>query len=287
MTTTYTPGQASKTRMIWAIVIVALVLIVLWNGFAVIPAGNVGVVLRFGAVNGEVGEGLHMLLPFVDQVEIISIQVQKFEDEFETFSKQQQNVYIKIAVNFTVDKNNIQNAYRQFGNLEKMTDKVVAPSVNQVIKSIIPNYPTDQIHLNRDKIRNEIKKRLNESLKEMAIEDAGGKEGKLFIPINYTDVNLVNIGFSKEYTDAIERKQVAEQEVLRAEYKRQEASKNKEIAQINAEGKKIEQQLVNQSLTPAILQNRWIEKWNGILPQVMSGTGSGVILNMTDFNKKP
>jgi regulator of protease activity HflC (stomatin/prohibitin superfamily) len=287
MTTTYTPGQASKTRMIWAIVIVALVLVVLWNGFAVIPAGNVGVVLRFGAVNGEVGEGLHMLLPFVDHVEIISIQVQKFEDEFETFSKQQQNVYIKIAVNFTVDKTNIQNAYRQFGNLEKMTDKVVAPSVNQVIKSIIPNYPTDQIHLNRDKIRNEIKKRLNESLKEMAIEDAGGKEGKLFIPINYTDVNLVNIGFSKEYTDAIERKQVAEQEVLRAEYKRQEASKNKEIAQINAEGKKIEQQLVNQSLTPAILQNRWIEKWNGILPQVMSGTGSGVILNMTDFNKKP
>lgn len=287
MTTTYTPGQAGKTRMIWVIAIIALFLIVMWNGFAVIPAGNVGVVLRFGAVNGEVGEGLHLLLPFIDQVEIISIQVQKFEDEFETFSKQQQNVYIKIAVNFTVDKNNIQNAYRQFGNLDMMKEKVVAPSVNQVIKSIIPNYPTDQIHLNRDKIRNEIKKRLNESLREMAVEDAGGKEDNLFIPINYTDVNLVNITFSKEYTDAIERKQVAEQEVLRAEYKRQEASKNKEIAQINAEAKKIEQQLVNQSLTPAILQNRWIEKWNGILPQVMSGTGSGVILNMTDFGKKP
>lgn len=287
MTTTYTPGQAGKTRMIWVIVIIALFLIVMWNGFVVIEAGNVGVVLRFGSVSGEVGEGLHLLLPFVDQVKVISIQVQKYESKFDTFSKQQQNVYITVAVNFTVDQSNIQNAYRIFGDLDKMVTNIVHPSVDHVIKSIIPNYPSDQIHLNRDKIKNEIRKRLNESLREIAVEKAGGKEGKLFIPINYTDVNLVNIEFSKEYNDAIERKQVAEQEVLRAEYKRQEASKNKEIAQINAEAKKIEQQLVNQSLTPAILQNRWIEKWNGILPQVMSGTGSGVILNMTDFNKKP
>jgi len=47
--------------------------------------------------------------------------------------------------------------------------------------------------------------------------------------------------------------------------------------------KKIEQQLVNQSLTQAILQNRWIEKWNGNLPQVMSGDGGGVILNLGDL----
>lgn len=287
MTTTYTPGQASKTRMIWVIALIVLLVIILWNGFVVIEAGNVGVVLRFGSVSGEVGEGLHLLLPFVDQVKVISVQVQKYESKFDTFSKQQQNVYITVAVNFTVDQSNIQNAYRVFGDLDKMVANIVHPSVDHVIKSIIPNYPSDQIHLNRDKIKNEIRKRLNESLREIAVEKAGGKEGKLFIPINYTDVNLVNIEFSKEYNDAIERKQVAEQEVLRAEYKRQEASKNKEIAQINAEAKKIEQQLVNQSLTPAILQNRWIEKWNGILPQVMSGTGNGVILNMTDFNKKP
>lgn len=287
MTTTYTPGQAGKTRMIWVIALIVLLVIILWNGFVVIEAGNVGVVLRFGSVSGEVGEGLHLLLPFIDQVKVISVQVQKYESKFDTFSKQQQNVYITVAVNFTVDQSNIQNAYRVFGDLDKMVANIVHPSVDHVIKSIIPNYPSDQIHLNRDKIKNEIRKRLNESLREIAVEKAGGKEGKLFIPINYTDVNLVNIEFSKEYNDAIERKQVAEQEVLRAEYKRQEASKNKEIAQINAEAKKIEQQLVNQSLTPAILQNRWIEKWNGILPQVMSGTGSGVILNMTDFGKKP
>lgn len=287
MTTTYTPGQAGKTKMIWVIALIVLLVIILWNGFVVIEAGNVGVVLRFGSVSGEVGEGLHLLLPFIDQVKVIPIQVQKYEKEFPTFSKQQQNVYITVAVNFTVDQNNIQNAYRIFGDLDKMVANIVHPSVDHVIKSIIPNYPSDQIHLNRDKIKNEIRKRLNESLREIALEKAEGKEDKLFIPINYTDVNLVNIVFSKEYNDAIERKQVAEQEVLRAEYKRQEASKNKEIAQINAEAKKIEQQLVNQSLTPAILQNRWIEKWNGILPQVMSGTGNGVILNMSDFNKKP
>ena len=92
--------------------------------------------------------------------------------------------------------------------------------------------------------------------------DREDKDPSKRIGVIFEDVNLVNITFSKEYTDAIERKQVAEQDALRAEYKRQEAMKNKEIAQVNAEAKKIEQQLVNQSLTQAILQNRWIEKWN-------------------------
>lgn len=287
MTTTYTPGQAGKTRMIWAIVIVALVLVVLWNGFVVIPAGHVGVIQRFGALKGDIGEGLHLMLPFIDQVTILPLQIQKYQERIETFSKQQQKVWITIAVNYQLNIIDIQETFRWHRNLEAVTENVIKPIAQQVTKSITPSYPTDQIHLNRDKIRSEIEKKIIDTLKQRSDEFAKKYNTVPFIAVNLSDVNLVEIEFSKEYGDAIERKQVAEQEVLRAEYKRQEASKNKEIAQINAEAKKIEQQLVNQSLTPAILQNRWIEKWNGILPQVMSGTGSGVILNMTDFGKKP
>jgi len=277
-------NQGPRKWSWWLIGSIVLVLIIiLWNGFVVIEAGSVGVVLRFGAVAGEIGEGLHLIVPLVDSVVQVSIREQKYEFKAETFSKQQQNVYIDMAVNYVIEPSMIQDTYRKIGDLYAIESKIVAPTVNQVIKSILPDYPTDQIHINRDKIRREILNKLNETVKRLIQE---GEKDKTIIPgVKFVDVNLVNITFSKEYTDAIERKQVAEQDVQRAEYKRQEALKNKEIVQVNAEGKKIEQQLTNQSLTPAILQSRWIEKWDGKLPQVMSGSGGGVILNLQDMGK--
>ncbi len=275
-------GQPRWKLWLWAAVAILLVVII-WNGFIVIPAGNVGVVLRFGAITGEIGEGLHFLIPFIEHTEIISVREQKYEFKAETFSKQQQNVFIDMAVNYMVEAPMVQDTYRKIGDLQAIESKIVAPTVNQVIKSIIPNYPTDQIHLNRDKIRREILDKLNETVRRLIQE---GEKDKTVTPgIIFVDVNLVNITFSKEYTDAIERKQVAEQDVQRAEMKRQEAVKNKEIAQVNAEAKQIEQKLINQSLTPAILQSRWIEKWNGTLPSVMTGTGGGVILNLSDLKQ--
>ncbi|HOU07734.1 MAG TPA: prohibitin family protein [Caldisericia bacterium] len=275
----YVEGNPRKnnTKNILLIAAIVLAVIIIWNGFVVIPAGSVGVVQRFGAITGQRGEGLNFLIPFVDQAKLVSVQTQMYQGKLETFSKQQQDVIIDITVNYRLDPIMVQDMIRRFNSLDNISARVVEPSVSQVVKEIIPDYVTDQIHLNRLKIRDSIIKELNIRM------DREDKDPSKRIGVIFEDVNLVNITFSKEYTDAIERKQVAEQDALRAEYKRQEAMKNKEIAQVNAEAKKIEQQLVNQSLTQAILQNRWIEKWNGTLPQVMSGDGGGVILNLGDL----
>lgn len=275
----YVEGNPRKnnTKNILLIAAIVLAVIIIWNGFVVIPAGSVGVVQRFGAITGQRGEGLNFLIPFVDQAKLVSVQTQMYQGKLETFSKQQQDVIIDITVNYRLDPIMVQDMIRRFNSLDNISARVVEPSVSQVVKEIIPDYVTDQIHLNRLKIRDSIIKELNIRM------DREDKDPSKRIGVIFEDVNLVNITFSKEYTDAIERKQVAEQDALRAEYKRQEAMKNKEIAQVNAEAKKIEQQLVNQSLTQAILQNRWIEKWNGNLPQVMSGDGGGVILNLGDL----
>ena len=279
MTERYVEGNPRKfnTKSIIWIAAIVLTVIVIWNGFVVIPAGSIGVVQRFGAITGQKGEGLNFLIPFVDQARLVSVQTQMYQGKLETFSKQQQDVVIDITVNYRLDPTMVQDMVRRFNSLDNILARVVEPSVSQVVKEIIPDYLTDQIHLNRLKIRDSI---INELNIRMDRED---KDPSKRIGVIFEDVNLVNITFSKEYTDATERKQVAEQDALRAEYKRQEAMKNKEIAQVNAEAKKIEQQLVNQSLTQAILQNRWIEKWNGNLPQVMSGDGGGVILNLGDL----
>ncbi|NTU60758.1 MAG: prohibitin family protein, partial [Caldiserica bacterium] len=80
------------------------------------------------------------------------------------------------------------------------------------------------------------------------------------------------------YTEAIESKQVAEQQVQESEYNRQKALKEKEIAQIQGEAEKIKQQSIGVSLTPLIIQSKWIEKWDGKMPSMVSGT-NGIIVN--------
>jgi regulator of protease activity HflC (stomatin/prohibitin superfamily) len=145
------------------------------------------------------------------------------------------------------------------------------------VKSIVSLYPTDQIPLNRE----EIQKRAEDKLKSAVgfeTKIINGKEEKIVTGIDIKGVSLVNIVFSKQYTEAIESKQVAEQQVQESEYNRQKALKEKEIAQIQGEAEKIKQQSIGVSLTPLIIQSKWIEKWDGKMPSMVTGT-NGIIVN--------
>ena len=83
-------------------------------------------------------------------------------------------------------------------------------------------------------------------------------------------VDLVQLEFSPRFRQAVEAKQVAEQDARRAEY---EALKARRLAQarINAaEGEARAQQLLQAGLTPELLEHQRIEKWNGRMPLVVS-----------------
>jgi len=279
-------SQNKGNARLWVIGIVALiVIIVLWNGFVTVPEGHIGLVLRFSAVKGQLAPGLHLLIPFVDKVETMNIREQKYEFKAETFSKQQQNVYIDLAVIYSLNKDSIEETYKTIGTLEDVEAKIVRPMANQIIKSIIPEYDTIKVHTNRQEIRDKTVKKLNEAMNRGSITADGADVPT--VGVVFHEVNLVNIEFSDEYTNAIEEKQVAEQKVGKAQLEKLEAEERKQIAKINAEAKKIEQELVNASLTPAIIQSRWIEKWNGVLPSVMSGDSSGLILDMSNLGNNP
>lgn len=90
------------------------------------------------------------------------------------------------------------------------------------------------------------------------------------------DISIVNLGFSREFTAAIEEKQLAEQRALKAtnDLERIKIEAEQQITKAKADAES--QRLQQQTLSELIIQKEFIQKWDGKLPSVM-GTATGVL----------
>jgi len=239
-------------------VIVALfALIVLLNSFTIVQAGHTGVVLTLGRVSeGVLQEGFHVKAPFVQQVVQIDNRIVKLEVDTEAFSKDLQTVSTTLAINYRVDSAKSYSIYKNIG--KNFQEVLVTPAVNEVLKAITAQYTAEESVTNRAIISDGLISGLNDKL---------NGEG-LYI----TDVNIINFDFSEAFITAIEEKQVAQQQLLKAETEKQTAITNAEAEaetiRIKAQAEAEANRIVSESLNEIIIENKKIEKWNGELPQV-------------------
>jgi len=100
-----------------------------------------------------------------------------------------------------------------------------------------------------------------------------------------TDVNIINFDFSEAFITAIEEKQVAQQQLLKAETDKQRAITNAqadaESTRIKAEGEADANKTIAASLTDQVIEYLKIQKWDGILPQVTGTNGAFVNIDPT------
>ncbi len=107
----------NKKRNIILGIIIGIVMIVLFASITTVPTGYVGVKTRFGQVQDDtIQEGLNFKLPFVEKIVKIDCRTQKIEYTMEASSKDLQKINnIKIAVNYSVDKQKANVLYREIG----------------------------------------------------------------------------------------------------------------------------------------------------------------------------
>lgn len=250
-------------RVIVIGVIAIAAIIVLFNCFTIVSPGHTGVVVTMGSVQeGVLSEGIHFKAPFVQSVEDIDNRIQKLEVNTEAFSKDLQSVSTVLAINYRVDS---AKSYSIFKNIGADYENVlVVPAVNEVLKAIVSEYTAEQSVTNRILISEGLVTGLNEKLNEIG----------LYI----TDVNIVDFDFSDAFINAIEEKQVAQQQLLKAETEKQTAITNAqaaaEAAKIKAEGEAEANKKINESLTDKVIKNKTIDKWDGKLPKVSGGDGT-------------
>lgn len=259
--------KLSAVTMI-AVVVAILALVVLFNSFAIVQAGHTGVVLTLGKVNeGGLQEGFHLKIPFVQQVVMIDNRITKLEVTTEAFSKDLQTVSTVLAINYRVDSAQSDSIYKNIG--PSYEGVLMAPAVNEVLKAITAQYTAEESVTNRAIISDGLVSGLNEKLNSSG----------LYV----TDVNILNFDFSEAFITAIEEKQVAQQQLLKAETEKQTAITNAqaqaETIRIKAEAEAEANRILSESLTEKVIENKKIEKWDGKLPQVSGDASAFVQLN--------
>ena len=271
----------SKSTFKWKrIVIIAAValavMIIAFNSFVVVDPGHTGVVVTLGSVNeGVMQEGIHAKIPFVQSVVKIDNRIQKLEVNTEAFSKDLQSVKTILAINYRVDTAKSYSIYKNIG--ADYENVLVVPAVNEVLKATTAQYTAEQSVTNRVLISDGLVKGLNEKLNDLG----------LYV----TDVNIIDFDFSDAFITAIEEKQVAQQQLLKAETEKQTAITNAqasaEAAKIKAAGDAEANKKLNESLTDKVIENKKIEKWNGELPKVAGNGGTMIdIGSITDSDSK-
>jgi regulator of protease activity HflC (stomatin/prohibitin superfamily) len=103
---------------------------------------------------------------------------------------------------------------------------------------------------------------------------------KFFVIV--TSVAITDIEFSEQFETAVEEKMIAEQNALKAEYENEakvaKAKAEAEAKILAAEGEAKANALLEKSLTDKILQEMYLDKWNGVLPNVVAGEDVSMIL---------
>ena len=257
----------NKKKIGWITVAVVAAVILLVSSFTIVQAGHTGVVVTLGKVNeGVLQEGIHAKVPFIQQVVKIDNRIVKLEVETEAFSKDLQTVATTLAINYRVDTAKSYSIYKNIGaNYEAI---LVTPAVNEVLKAITAQYTAEESVTNRVLISEGLVEGLNEKLNN--------------IGLYVTDVNIINFEFSEAFITAIEEKQVAQQQLLKAETEKQTAITNAqaeaETIRIKAEAEAKANEIIRQSLSDEVIEYNKVEKWNGELPQVTGGAGTFVNL---------
>lgn len=252
-----------KGSGIGILILATVILLVMFNPFVTIGAGERGVIMTWGAVGDDaLGEGLHLAIPFMQKVMKMDVKVQKSETNADASSKDLQTVSSTVALNYHIlpDKANV--VYQTLGIQFK--ERIIDPAVQEVVKAVSAKYTAEELITKRPKVgsdmRGDLKSRL---LKHNIVVD---------------EFSIVNFSFSQAYQNEIEAKQVAEQRVKKAtlELNRIKIEKQQKITQAQAEAEALRLQKRNISTDLLKLRQieaamKAIEKWDGVLPKVTSG----------------
>ena len=201
----------------------------------------------------------------------IDNRIVKLEVDTEAFSKDLQTVATTLAINYRVDTSKSYSIYKNIGADYEAV--LVAPAVNEVLKAIVAQYTAEESVTNRSLISDGLVTGLNEKLNS--------------IGLYVTDVNIINFDFSEAFITAIEEKQVAQQQLLKAETEKQTAITNAEAeaetTRIKAEAEAEANNKLRASLDDNVIRSKFYDKWDGKLPQAM---GSESVITSIDGGNK-
>ena len=283
----------------WITLAVVIFLIVIGGLSCItsVPAGFTGVPVTFGKVaDYTLDSGFHIKAPWTSVIKMDN-RIQKHTVTMSAFSKDIQETEVVYTINYQISKNDAMTIYRTIG--KQYFDTVIAPNISEAVKTATAHYTAEGLINNRDKLGAEIEEILIRLLEKYHIEIIG--------------TSIEDLDFTDAFTNAVEAKQVAAQNKLRAETEQAQATMEEEakakraiivanaeaeqaviaakadleVVQIQAEAslyagqREAEMnQRIAEALTTDLIKYYWIKQWDGILPTTVLGNDTNVMMTL-------
>lgn len=252
-------------------------IVILIAGIKIMDQTEVGIVKVFGKVDHTISGGLNFVNPISDTVEVMDLRVHVREASFASYTKDAQPLTAAIEYQYEPIAAQAMQIVSQYGSYEIMEQKLQA-AVEERAKIVFARYGAMTLLENRATLSAQVQEEV--------------KELEALFPVNFTQVVVKDIDFSDAFEQAVEAKMQAEQNALRAENEKQEAitraEQEREVARVEAEAAVLtaEGEARALEITREALENmpdtwiaqQYLEKWDGKLPQIITGDGSGVML---------
>ena len=221
--------------------------------FRIVGVGQVGIVTRFGNISREANSGVLIKLPFpIEHLTKMNIRTQKEQQDASAATKDLQTVTATVALNYNLTPKTAFDVYRNIGTHYQTT--VLDPILQNSIKSVTSRFDAADLIAKRPEVEQQLTDLLTSKLTDKGI--------------TVDNVSIVNFDFSKEFNASIEQKQVAQQNAQKAQYELQTATLQSQAQDVQAK-----------TLTPEYLELQAINKWDGKMPQAVSG-GNGSIFGI-------
>lgn len=177
-------------------------------------------VVVFNSLNGELeeprGPGIHVIIPGVQQGIRYDVSQQSYtmsgtvrennlqgDDAIRARSVDGQEVQIDLTVIFSIDPTNINTLHRNWP-LRNYVDGLLRPTSRSIVRDVVATLAAEEIYGgSRELMQDQISERL--------VNQIAGQG------ILVTSVLVRDINFSTAFIEAIEAKQVAQQELARAQ----------------------------------------------------------------------
>ncbi|KAJ5382413.1 Prohibitin [Penicillium concentricum] len=188
-----------------------------------------------GVQEKVVNEGTHFLIPWLQRAIVYDVRTKPRNISTTTGSKDLQMVSLTLRVLHRPEVPKLPQIYQSYGT---DYDERVLPSIgNEVLKAIVAQFDAAELITQREAVSNRIR------------TDLMKRAGQFNIALE--DVSITHMTFGKEFTRAVEQKQIAQQDAERARFIVERAEQERQANVIRAEGEALSAEIISKAVAKA------------------------------------
>jgi prohibitin 2 len=258
-----------RSIAIWAGIAILAVVVLSFAGcgIKVVDTGQRGIKTRFGEIVSEsLPEGLYFFNPITSNIVEMDTRVQRFDGETDTYTRDVQQAVIKYTLNYRLQQNAAHLVYRDIGR--EWETRLIPQVVLGTLKEVVGKWDAVDLIANRDKAATTAYDSIRRILAERNVE--------------ISRFEITDIAYTREFENSVEQKVIAQQRAIEEQNRTKQIEEQARQKVLSAEAEAKSMQIRAEALEQNAKLVEWeaVQKWNGVLPQYMLGSGATPFINL-------